>query len=181
MKEIVEKNENVSFVVPIGTAVENARGTYIGQFNYRPESQSNIAKVNLLTGQSIGSTMTPDNNNGIQRDETHMSAVVGRFLAGYTMGEMLVKHINETIAYSIGYGISFVCNFILTCIFTFKKKASIRRGAGFGLAHAVNYLLHVLLLNLFLWLGLSESLAPLPTFMIVIPVNFLLLHHVFKK
>ena len=94
MKNIVEKNENVSFIVPIGTAVENARGTYINQFNYRPESQSNIAKVNLLTGQSIGSTMTPDNNNGIQRDETHMSAVVGRFLAGYTMGEMLVNHIN---------------------------------------------------------------------------------------
>ena len=94
MQKTVEKNENVSFIVPIGTAVENARGTYINQFNYRPESQSNIAKVNLLTGQSIGSTMTPDNNNGIQRDETHMSAVVGRFLAGYTMGEMLVKHIN---------------------------------------------------------------------------------------
>ena len=94
MQETVEQNKNVSFIVPIGTAVENARGTYINQFNYRPESQSNIAKVNLLTGQSIGSTMTPDNNNGIQRDETHMSAVVGRFLAGYTMGEMLVKHIN---------------------------------------------------------------------------------------
>ena len=94
MQETVEQNKNVSFIVPIGTAVENARGTYINQFNYRPESQSNIAKVNLLTGQSIGSTMTPDNNNGIQRDETHMSAVVGRFLAGYTMGEMLVNHIN---------------------------------------------------------------------------------------
>ena len=95
MQQTVATNENVSFIVPIGTAVENARGTYINQFNYRPESQSNIAKVNLLTGQSIGSTMTPDNNNGIQRDETHMSAVVGRFLAGYTMGEMLVNHINE--------------------------------------------------------------------------------------
>lgn len=94
---------------------------------------------------------------------------------------LLVKHINETIAYTIGYGTSLVCNFILTCVFTFKKKASIRRGAGFGLTHAVNYLLHVLLLNLFLWLGLSESLAPLPTFMIVIPVNFILLRHVFKK
>lgn len=94
MQKTVATNENVSFIVPIGTAVENARGTYIGQFNYRPESQSNIEKVNLLTGKSIGSSMTPDNNNGIQRDETHMSAVVGRFLAGYTMGEMLVKHIN---------------------------------------------------------------------------------------
>ena len=95
MQQTVATNKNVSFIVPIGTAVENARGTYINQFNYRPESQSNIAKVNLLTGQSIGSTMTPDNNNGIQRDETHMSAVVGRFLAGYTMGEMLVNHINK--------------------------------------------------------------------------------------
>ena len=93
MKEIVAKNRNVSFIVPIGTAVENARGTYIDRFNYRP-AQNNIAKVDLLTGQSIGGTMTPDNNEGIQRDNTHMSAVVGRFLAGYTMGEMLVNHIN---------------------------------------------------------------------------------------
>lgn len=94
MKNIVEKNENVSFIVPIGTAVENARGTYIDRFNYRPESPNNIEKVDLLTGQSIGGKMTPDNNEGIQRDNTHMSAVVGRFLAGYTMGEMLVNHIN---------------------------------------------------------------------------------------
>ena len=94
MQNTVATNENVSFIVPIGTAVENARGTYIGQFDYASASQNNIAKVDLLTGKSIGSTMTPDNNHGIQRDETHMSAVVGRFLAGYTMGEMLVKHIN---------------------------------------------------------------------------------------
>ena len=94
MQETVEQNKNVSFIVPIGTAVENARGTYIGQFDYTSASQNNIVKVDLLTGQSIGSTITPDNNHGIQRDETHMSAVVGRFLAGYTMGEMLVNHIN---------------------------------------------------------------------------------------
>ena len=94
MQETVEKNENVSFIVPIGTAVENARGTYINQFDYTSASQNNIAKVNLLTGTPISGTMTPDNNHGIQRDETHMSAVVGRFLAGYTMGEKLVNHIN---------------------------------------------------------------------------------------
>lgn len=95
MKETVATNKNVSFIVPIGTAVENARGTYINQFDYTSASQNNIAKVNLLTGTPISGTMTPDNNHGIQRDETHMSAVVGRFLAGYTMGEKLVKHINE--------------------------------------------------------------------------------------
>jgi putative flippase GtrA len=47
-------------------------------------------------------------------------------------------------------------------------------------AHAVNYLLHMVLLNLFLWLGMSNELAPLPVFAIAIPVNFLLVRFVFK-
>ncbi|MEE1063873.1 MAG: GtrA family protein [Paludibacteraceae bacterium] len=86
-----------------------------------------------------------------------------------------------TIAYSIGYVVAFVCNFILTCIFTFRKKASTKRGIGFGLAHLVNLGLHVALLNLFLWIGLSEELAPIPVFCIAIPVNFLLVRYVFKR
>lgn len=87
----------------------------------------------------------------------------------------------ETIAYSIGYVISFICNFILTCIFTFRKKASAQRGVGFGLAHLVNYGLHVGLLNLFLWLGISNKLAPIPVFCIAVPVNFLLVRFVFNR
>ena len=43
------------------------------------------------------------------------------------------------------------------------------------------YLLHVAFLNLFLWLGVSKSLAPIPVFAIVIPINFLLVRFVFKK
>ena len=35
MQQTVATNENVSFIVPIGTAVENARGTYINQFEYK--------------------------------------------------------------------------------------------------------------------------------------------------
>lgn len=87
----------------------------------------------------------------------------------------------ETIAYSIGYVISFICNFILTCVFTFRKKASAQRGVGFGLAHLVNYGLHVVLLNLFLWIGISNKLAPIPVFCIAVPVNFLLVRFVFSR
>lgn len=94
---------------------------------------------------------------------------------------LLLKYINETIAYSIGYAISFICNFVLTCLFTFEKKPNIRRGAGFGLAHVVNYILHVLLLNFFIWVDVDANMAPLPTFLIVIPLNFILLRYVFKK
>lgn len=94
---------------------------------------------------------------------------------------LLLNVLSETIAYSIGYVVAFVCNFILTCVFTFRKKASTQRGIGFGLAHLVNYGLHVALLNLFLWIGLSNKLAPIPVFCIAVPVNFLLVRYVFKR
>lgn len=94
MQEVVEKNDNVSFVIPVGTAVENARTTFLGELDYT-STGSDFSKVNLLTGEKINGTMGNDNNSGLQRDETHMSAVVGRFLAGYTIGEYLIDHINK--------------------------------------------------------------------------------------
>lgn len=50
-----------------------------------------------------------------------------------------------------------------------------------GGAHAVNYGLHMVLLNVFLALGLPEVWAPAPVFAIAIPVNFLLVRFVFKR
>ncbi|MEE1082344.1 MAG: GtrA family protein [Paludibacteraceae bacterium] len=94
---------------------------------------------------------------------------------------LLLNVFSENIAYSIGYVVAFVCNFILTCVFTFRKKATTQRGIGFGLAHLINYGLHVTLLNLFLWIGLSNKLAPIPVFCIAVPVNFLLVRYVFKR
>lgn len=85
------------------------------------------------------------------------------------------------LAYSIGYGISFLCNFYLSSIFTFKSKASIKKGIGFGISHGINYILHLVLLSLFLKLGIKEELAPIPVFAIAIPINFLLVRFVFKS
>ena len=84
-------------------------------------------------------------------------------------------------AYAAGYIISFLLNFFLTARFTFKKKATVNKGLGFGLSHLVNFSLHMGLLNLFLWLGLSEALAPIPVYCICIPVNFLLVRFVFSR
>ena len=88
-------------------------------------------------------------------------------------------HANESIAYTVGYALSFVANFYLTAYFTFRSRPSWRRAGGFGGAHLVNYLLHISLLNLFLWLGVPEAWAPAPVF--AIPVNFLLVRWVFRK
>lgn len=85
------------------------------------------------------------------------------------------------IAYSIGYGISFLCNFYLSSVFTFKEKATFKKGIGFGISHGINYLLHIALLSLFLKLGIKEELAPIPVFAIAIPINFILIRFVFKS
>ena len=108
----------------------------------------------------------------------------------YQVHYMLIVWMNDigedeklytNIAYTIGYIISWLCNFYLSAHFTFKEKTSVKRGIGFALSHGVNYLLHLIFLNFFLWLGVSESLAPIPVFCIVIPINFLLVRFVFKS
>ena len=58
---------------------------------------------------------------------------------------------------------------------------SVKKGIGFSLSNLVNYGLHILFLNLFLWMGVPDKWAPLPVYCIVVPINFLLVRFVFKK
>lgn len=85
------------------------------------------------------------------------------------------------LAYSIGYVTSFLCNFYLSSKYTFQSKASIKKGIGFGISHAINYLIHITLLSVFIKIGISEELAPIPVFAIAIPINFILVRFVFKS
>ena len=98
----------------------------------------------------------------------------------YGVYYILQWFIYVNIAYTIGYIVSFIANFYLSAYFTFGRKPSWGKALGFGGAHLCNYLLHIGLLNFFLWLGLSRPLAPIPVFSIAIPVNFLLVRFVFK-
>lgn len=94
----------------------------------------------------------------------------------------LLKHwINYNIAYTLGYAISFVGNYYMTTYFTFKKKASISKGVAFGGAHLLNYVLQLVMLNALIYLGIDKTWAPIPVYMIVIPLQFLLVRFVIKK
>lgn len=99
----------------------------------------------------------------------------------YGIYYILQIHINVNVAYSLGYIMSFIANFYLTSYFTFKSSPSWKKLFGMGGVHAVNYAIHILLLNLFLRMGISQEWAPIPVFAIAIPVNFLLVRFVFKN
>ncbi|MCD8070579.1 MAG: GtrA family protein [Akkermansiaceae bacterium] len=109
-----------------------------------------------------------------------------------------------SITYSVGYLVSFVGNYIISLRWTFRTEGSVSKGLGFAFSHLVNYGMHVSLLNLFLWLGFGrllgrvlndlapwlagsfpslfqpETLLPLPVYLIVVPVNFLLVRFFLK-
>ena len=109
-------------------------------------------------------------------------AVVGTTSAtiNYIIYWILQHWVNVNIAYTVGYVISFFANYYMTAHFTFKEKASAKNGIGFGGAHFENYCLHIVLLNFFLWVGLSRELAPLAVLSIAVPTNFLMVRFVFK-
>ena len=90
-------------------------------------------------------------------------------------------HLWSTVAMTVGYVLSFVFNFFASTRFTFKVKANARRGAGFLFSHVVNYTLQMPTLNLFLWLGLSKQVAPIPMFCVCVPVNFILVRFFLKR
>lgn len=108
--------------------------------------------------------------------------IVGVVATGIHYGIYLLLNnwINANASYTIGYFISLCCNLWLTAHYTFNADVTFRRIGGFLLSHAINYLIHIGLLNLFLWLGISEAIAPIPVYCVAIPVNFILVRTVFK-
>ena len=110
-----------------------------------------------------------------------------------------------SVTYSVGYAVSFVGNYLASLRWTFRTKGSVGKGAGFALSHAVNYGMHVALLNLFLYWGLghamvrtlqalvpglvqafpllgsADALLPLPVFCVVVPLNFLMVRFLLTR
>lgn len=99
----------------------------------------------------------------------------------YLVYYLLMLVINTSLAFTLGYLLSFVFNYFMSAKFTFRKKTSAKNGLGFCCAHLFNYTLQVCLLNVFLWFGISKELAPVPVYCISIPVNFLFVRFVFDK
>lgn len=86
-----------------------------------------------------------------------------------------------SFSYTIGYLVSLAINFYLTHKYTFKVNMNFKRSIGFLSSHAINYGLHIVFLNLYLYLGFSKLTAPIPVYVTVVPINFLILRYFLKK
>lgn len=93
----------------------------------------------------------------------------------------LCKIMHPNFAYTIGFVFSFIANFLLTSYYTFREKPTWRKGVGFAFQQGLNYLFQIGFLNLFLSLHIPKEWAPFPVFIVILPINFILLRLVFKK
>lgn len=94
---------------------------------------------------------------------------------------LLNQWMSVNIAYTIGYVVSVCFHWWMTFRFSFREEITVKRTGGYLLCNGVNYVLNMLFLNLFLWLGVPEQLAPIPVYCVVVPINFLLVRMVVKK
>lgn len=92
---------------------------------------------------------------------------------------LILLHQDANIAYTAGFVISLCCNYILTTYFTFRQNPNKRNVTGFIASHILNYFVEIGLLNLFLWIGFSEWIAPILDMAIASFINFLVLQFAF--
>lgn len=94
---------------------------------------------------------------------------------------LLLEDISAVPAYTAGYVVGLVFNYLMSARFTFRKSMNLKNAVGFVLTNAFNYVLQVGLLWLFICLGVPEKIAPLPMYAVAVPVNFIMVRTVFKK
>ena len=92
----------------------------------------------------------------------------------YGVYYLLLRYTYLNVAFTSGYIISFLFNFMMTSWFTFKVRPSWRRFLRFAVSHGINYLIQITIFNISLLLGVSNELAPIPVYIISVPASFLL-------
>ena len=109
--------------------------------------------------------------------------IVGTLAVGphYGLFYVLLPYMEKNLAFSIGYAISFLGNFFLSSYCAFRVKRSWPRFLKFGTSHGINYVLNIVLFNLFCWLGVPVKWAPLPVYAVAVPLNFLLVRFALTK
>lgn len=89
--------------------------------------------------------------------------------------------IRVTLAFTIGFVIEMISNYLLTSFYTFGTHPNIKNAGGFLLGRGVNYILQLAFLHLLIWLTLSEELAGIIAIMLAGIINYFILVPFYHK
>lgn len=85
-----------------------------------------------------------------------------------------------SVAFTAGFIIEMICNYFITSFYTFKMRPSWKNAGGFLFGRAINYVLQLLLLNLLIWLHLSEEYSGILAIMLASVINYFVLLPFYK-
>ena len=93
---------------------------------------------------------------------------------------LLPLGLSSTVTYILAFAVSVTCNYFLSSYFTFRVKPRWHRAVKFLAAHLVNLFNELVLLNIFLYLGVSKYYAPLCVFVVAFPINYFMVRFALK-
>ena len=86
-----------------------------------------------------------------------------------------------SVAFSIGFVIEMISNYFLTSYYTFNSRPSLKNAGGFLVGRAINYVIQLLLLNLFIRFSLSEEVAGIVAIALAGVINYFILLPFYNK
>lgn len=89
--------------------------------------------------------------------------------------------IRVSLAFTIGFVVEMIANYLLTSFYTFRTHPSVRNAGGFLLGRGVNYLLQLAFLHLLIWATLSEELSGIIAIVLAGIINYFVLVPFYRK
>ena len=85
-----------------------------------------------------------------------------------------------SVAFSIGFLVEMVVNYLLTNYYTFHTHPSWKNAGGFLVGRAINYGVQILFLNILIWLSMSEEIAGIVAIILAGIINYFMLFPFFR-
>ena len=83
--------------------------------------------------------------------------------------------IMTSLAFSIGFVVEMISNYLLTNFYTFKVRPSLKNAGGFIFGRTLNYVIQLLLLNVLIWLEMSKELSGIAAIALAGVINYFML------
>ena len=90
-------------------------------------------------------------------------------------------HAYVTVAFTIGFCVEMVSNYLLTSFYTFRSRPCLKNAGGFLVGRGVNYVVQIGFLHLLMLCALPEEWAGIGAIVLAGIVNYFVLMPFFKK
>ena len=85
-----------------------------------------------------------------------------------------------SLAFTIGFVVEMVLNYFMTSFYTFRVRPSLKNAGGFIIGRTLNYFIQIGLLNILIWLHMSEEWAGLTAIALAGVINYFMLLPFYK-